>query len=127
LAGDHFVVARAQVNTAPAGLFFFDSGLAGGGLLPTPQLVTDAHLAINQADAGVGQGGGGPVEVIPFIADTIAVDSAIQHTVPGLYTPTGTPFSIFPFTVEGLISHDFLEHYAYTVDFEAMKLVLATP
>ena len=44
LAGDHFVVAQASVNDAPPGLFLFDSGLAGGGLMPAPALVASAHL-----------------------------------------------------------------------------------
>ncbi len=125
LVGDHFVMARARVNDAPPGIFFFDSGLAGGGLSPAPQLIDAAHIALDQAHAGSGVGGGGPVATVPFVAERIAVGDAVQHGVKGLYTPEGTPFGIFPFTVWGLISNDFLDHYAYTVDFDAMDVVLA--
>ncbi len=50
--------------------------------------------------------------------------TAVQRNVPGLYTPEGTALSPFPFTVWGLISNDFLKHYAFTVDFDAMMIVL---
>jgi hypothetical protein len=124
LVGDHFVFARAQVNGAAPGLFVFDSGLAGAGLMPTKALVDAAHVKFDERGAGSGIGGGGAVKFIPFVARSIAVGTAVQHDIPGSYTPEGTPFGIFPFTVWGAISGDFLKHYAYTVDFDAMKLVL---
>lgn len=61
------------------GLFFFDSGLAGGGLLPSPQLVDSAHLDIDREKATTGTGGGGAVVAIRFVARTIAVGDAVQH------------------------------------------------
>ena len=125
LVGDHFVIAQAQVNDAPPGLFLFDSGLAGGGLLPSPELVKAAGIKLNEAQASTGVGGGGAVTAIPFVAQRVAVGSAVQQNVAGIYTPQGSPFGIFSFTVWGAISHDFLRNYAYTVDFDAMKIVLA--
>jgi Aspartyl protease/Tetratricopeptide repeat len=125
LVGDHFVIARAQVDDAPEGLFIFDSGLAGGGLMPSAQLVKKARISLDEAHAGTGIGGGGAVTAVPFIAQRVAVGSAVQPNVPGLFTPQGSPFGIFPFTVWGAISNDFLKHYAYSVDFDAMKIVLA--
>jgi hypothetical protein len=127
LVGDHFVMAQAAVNDAPAGIFLFDSGLAGGGLLPSAQLVQAAGIALSAASAGSGVGGGGTLTAVPFIAQRIAVGKAVQRNVAGIYTPQGTPFGIFPFTVWGAISNDFLRNYAYTVDFDAMKIVLAAP
>ena len=91
LVGDHFVMARAEVNDAPLGLFLFDSGLAGGGLMPSDELVQAAGIKLDEAHAGSGMGGGGAVTSVPFTTDRIAVGSAIQHNVPGLYTPEGTP------------------------------------
>jgi tetratricopeptide (TPR) repeat protein len=126
LAGDHFVIAQARVNDAPPGLFLFDSGLAGGGLMPSPALVASAGLQLDTAHAGTGvAGGGAAVKAVPFVARTVAVGTAVVHDVPGLYTPDGSMFGIFPFTVDGAVSHDVLKHFAYTVDFDAMKLVLA--
>jgi hypothetical protein len=125
LAGDHFVFATAQVNDTPKSLFLFDSGLAGGGLMPSSALVDAAHIVLDRAHAGTGMGGGGEVQAIPFTATSVSVGDAIQHDVPGIYSPQGSPFAFFPFTVAGAVSHEFLKHYAYTVDFDAMKLVLS--
>jgi hypothetical protein len=127
LVGDHFVMAQAQVNAAPAGLFLFDSGLAGGGLMPSEALVKAAAIPLDNAAAGNGIGAGGTVTVVPFVADRIAVGAAVQREVRGLYTPEGSPFGIFPFTVWGIVSNDFLRNYAYTVDFDAMRVVLVAP
>jgi hypothetical protein len=124
LVGDHFVIARAEVNDAPEGLFLFDSGLAGGGLMPSAQLIKIAGISLDQTHAATGMGGGGAVTGVPFVAERIAVGSAVQPNVPGLFTPQGSPFGLFPFTLWGAVSNDFLKHYAYTVDFDAMKIVL---
>jgi hypothetical protein len=124
LVGDHFVMAEAQVNDAPAGIFLFDSGLAGGGLMPSAALVEAAHITLDESHAGTGIGGGGAVTAVPFVAGRIAVGSAVQSNVRGLYTPEGSPLGMFPFTVWGMISNDFLQRYAYTVDFDAMTIVL---
>jgi len=125
LVGDHFVFASAQVNDAAPGLFLFDSGLAGGGLMPSAALVKDASIPIDPKTATTGVGGGGAVTAIPFVARRVAVGGAVQTDVPGIFTPQGDPFGLFPFAVWGAISNDFLKHYAYTVDFDAMKIVLA--
>lgn len=124
LVGDHFVMAIAQVDDAPAGLFLFDSGLAGGGLMPSQLLVDTGGLALDRAHSSVGVGAGGPVQAIPFTAHQIMVGTTLQRNVRGLFTPEGSPFGMFSFTVWGAVSNDFLRHYAYTVDFDAMKLLL---
>jgi hypothetical protein len=124
LVGDHFVFAQASINNTPQVLYLFDSGLAGGGLMPSPALVSAAHILIDPALTSTGVGGAGAVSATPFFVQSIAVGNAIQHNVRGIYTPEGTPFGIFPFIVWGAISDLYLRHYAYTVDFEAMKLVL---
>lgn len=124
LVGDHFVFASAQVNNAPPGLFLFDTGLAGGGLMATTRLVHEAAISLDEAQAGIGVGGGGAVTAVPFVAQRIAVGTAVQHDIAGTYTPQGDPFGIFPFTVWGAISNDFLRPYAYTVDFDAMRIVM---
>jgi len=123
LVGDHFVVAPAQVNGA-GGLFLFDSGLAGGGVMPSVQLLKAADIAIDASHATTGYGGAGAITAIPFTAQRVTVGTALQRDVPGIYTPQGTPFALFPFEVWGAISHEFLKHYAFTVDFDAMKIVL---
>jgi hypothetical protein len=126
LVGDHFIMAPAAVNDA-AGLFLFDSGLAGGGVMPSNALLDAAKIPVDRARATTGFGGGGAVTAIPFVAQQVSVGAAVQRDVPGIYTPQGSPFSLFPFVVWGAISHEFLKHYAFTMDFDAMKLVLQAP
>lgn len=124
LVGDHFVIAPAQVNDAPGGLFLFDSGLAGGGVMPSTELLDAAKITLDRTQASTGIGGGGAITAVPFVVRRVAVGSAVQYNVAGIYTPQGSPFGLFPFTVWGAISDKFLRNYAYTVDFDAMKLVL---
>jgi Aspartyl protease/Tetratricopeptide repeat len=126
LVGDHFVIAPAAVNDA-GGLFLFDSGLAGGGVMPSNALVEAAKIPVDRARATTGFGGGGAVTAIPFVAQSVSVGTALQRDVPGIYTPQGSPFSLFPFVVWGAVSHEFLKHYAFTLDFDAMKIVLQAP
>jgi hypothetical protein len=89
LVGDHFVMAVAQVDEAPAGLFLFDSGLAGGGLMPSQLLVETGGIALDRAHSSIGNGAGGPVQAIPLVAHAITVGTTMQHNVRGLYTPEG--------------------------------------
>ena len=103
LVGDHFVMAQAQVNDASPGLFLFDSGLAGGGLMPSADLIKAAGITLNEAAASSGEGGGGAVTGVPFIADRVAVGSAAQRNVAGIYTPAG-------FAVRALYVHRMGRH-----------------
>lgn len=123
LVGDHFVIAPARVNGA-GNLFLFDSGLAGGGVMPSSALIGAAGISVDPARATTGYGGGGALTAIPFVAARVDVGTASQRNVPGIYTPQGSPFSLFPFVVWGAISHEFLKHYAFTMDFDTMRLVL---
>jgi hypothetical protein len=93
--------------------------------MATSRLVRDARISLDQAAAATGIGGGGTVTAVPFVAQRIAVGSAVRQRIAGTYTPQGDPFGLFPFTVWGAISNDFLRPYAYTVDFDAMKIVLS--
>lgn len=120
---DHFIVARARVDNAPARLFVFDSGL-DRGLTATHGLIDAAHIAPDAKGAVAEETFGGISQTVPFVAGTVAVGDSVQHAVRGLVIAEGRPFGIFPFTVWGSIGQEFLEHYAYTVDFEAMNVVL---
>ena len=125
LIGDHFIFARGTVNRLLNQLFLVDSGLAGGGFGPSEQTITAARIKTFPDKASTGMGGGGPVKVIPVLADRLCLATACQDNIGGMFTPGGSPLSIFPFTVAGMISHTYLNHYAVTFDFSAMKIVLS--
>ncbi|GAC1389226.1 MAG: hypothetical protein NVSMB31_04950 [Vulcanimicrobiaceae bacterium] len=127
LIGDHMLFARGSVNGSADSLFLVDSGLAGGGFMPTEATVSSAHVTTFPDKATEGIGGGGPVKFVPVVADTLCLGIACQHKIEGGYTPGGDPLSIFPFTAAGAVSHDFLKHYAVTISFNAMLMQLTTP
>ncbi len=124
---DHFLIARGSVNALADQLFLVDSGLAGGGFMPTQETVGAANIGLDEIHTGTGVGGGGRVAIIPFTLDRLCLGTACVPNVRGLYTPEGSPLGIFPFKVAGIISHDFLKHYAWTIDFDAMRMVLQNP
>lgn len=121
---DHYLFARGDVNVLTDRLFLVDSGLAGGGFSPTQATVADAYIGLDEIHTGTGVGGGGPVAVIPFTLNKLCLGTACRSGVRGLYTPSGSPLQNFPFRAAGIISHQFLEHFAWTIDFDAMRMVL---
>lgn len=126
LAGDHFILTRASLNHIPK-LFLIDSGLTGGAFSATRGTVEQAHIALDESAAKEGIGAGGRVRVIPVVAQRLSIGDAEQQNVGGGYVAGDPMFDIFPFEVGGLISHEYLKHYAVTLDFDAMTLTLAEP
>lgn len=125
LVGDHIVVAKAQVNDAPAGLFLFYSGLAGGGLMPSPQPSTRHILTSTGQKRAPEREAAVLSSRYPLCPARSPLALQCNITLPASI-PRAEPFSPFPFTIGGIISHNFLLAYAYTVDFDAMKLVLSS-
>lgn len=121
---DHFLLARGSVNALNDQLFLVDSGMAGGGFGPSQQTVENANIGLDEIRTGTGVGGGGTVTIIPFTLDRLCLGTACRANVHGLYTPQGSPLQNFPFRVAGIVSHQFLEHFAWTIDFDAMRMVL---
>jgi predicted aspartyl protease len=124
LVGDHFMFARGSINDAPVGLLLVDTGLAGGGVMPSAAEVNAAHIALDRAHAGTGIGGGGPVTIVPFVAARVSLGSFVRQNVSGSYTPEGSPLGAFPFKVDGVVSHQFFSPGSITFDFAAMQLRL---
>ncbi len=125
LVGDHFIFARGRVNGLTGQLFSIDSGGAGAGFMPVASTIAAAHIRTFPDKAAQGVGGGGVVMIVPTMSDEVCVGDACQRGVPGGYTPSGSPLSIFPFAVAGTVSHEFLERYAVTFDFVRMRMLLS--
>lgn len=124
LVGDHFIFASGSVNGLTDQLFSIDSGGTGVGFMPVAATIAAAHIKTFPDKAFKGMGGGGPVTVIPTIAEQVCLGSLCQKNVAG-YSPSGSPLSMFPFEAAGTVSHAFLEHYAVTFDFARMRMILA--
>ena len=121
LVGDHFMFARGKVNQAE-GLFLIDTGLAGGGLTATKATLDAAGVTLDESRTLTGQGGGGPVQFVPFRA-AATLGNLTRSDVPGVYMASGNPLAGFPFTSSGAISHAFFRQSRLTFDFDSMKLV----
>lgn len=124
MAGDHFLVAWGGVNKSPQ-LFFIDTGLAGMGFTAPVSTLKEANIKLaNQSVEGVG--GGGNMQITPFIAEEIMLGKAIQKNVGGVagaFPPTLE--NSLGFRLGGLISHSFFKPYKVTFDFVKMQMTLA--
>jgi hypothetical protein len=122
LVADHFMFARGKLNELE-GLFFIDTGLAGGGLVAPKATLDAAGVTVDESQTLTGQGGGGAVQFVPFRASA-TLGNLTRDDLPGVYMPGGgDPLAAFPFRSTGIISHSFFRQSRLTFDFEAMKLV----
>jgi hypothetical protein len=122
LVADHFMFARGKMNQAE-GLFYIDTGLAGGGLVASKATLDAAGVTIDESKTMTGQGGGGAVQFVPFRASA-TLGNLTRDDLPGVYMPGGRdPLAALPFRSTGIISHSFFRQSRLTFDFEAMRLV----
>lgn len=121
LVADHFMFARGRINQAE-GIFYIDTGLAGGGLVATKATLDAAGITVDESKTLTGQGGGGAVQFVPFRA-AATLGSLTRSDLAGVYMPGANPLAALPFRSSGMISHSFFRQSRLTFDFDAMKLV----
>jgi len=124
LVGDHFIFTRGSVNSLSDQLFLVDSGGAGVGFSPEANILSAAGITVDRTHSSEGLGGGGMVRFFPVRAGRVCLSTACQKNVPGVFTPAGSPLTTFPFHAAGVVSHEFLKHYAVTYDFSRMSITL---
>ncbi|MDJ0954694.1 MAG: aspartyl protease family protein [Acidimicrobiia bacterium] len=132
LAGTHFLVARGAVTGWPTYLLV-DSGLeatTGAGFVAPDSTLHAAGIEIPAARPVEGMSGAGQTKLAvgEFSVPALSLGNRTRSDVPGL---TG----IFPrqlarkrtlgFPIGGLVSHNFLRHYRWTLDFDRMRMHLA--
>jgi Aspartyl protease/Tetratricopeptide repeat len=125
LAGEHFMVARGQINHGKPLLFFADTGLAGGGFACPKATIQEAAIRLPQGAAVVGQGGGGKVRAVPFKVEELSFGAATEWDVQafaGVF-PEAIEYSE-SFRIGGIVSHQFFRPYALTLDFTGMRFFL---
>jgi hypothetical protein len=121
LVADHFMFARGKMNQAD-GLFYIDTGLAGGGLVASKATLDAAGVTVDESKTMSGVGGGGAVQFVPFRA-AATLGNLTRSDLAGVYMPGADPLAALPFRSSGMISHSFFRQSRLTFDFEAMKLV----
>ncbi len=124
LYGDHYMVAEGAFNGLEGLRFFVDSGLAGGAFMCAKELLERAGVPVPEARLQPGSvgGGGGQFATGSFPVDELGLGPLRQRDLVGVYAPTegGSGASW-----DGLISHGFLRHYRWTLDFERSVYVMA--
>ncbi|MBK5114852.1 MAG: aspartyl protease family protein [Candidatus Heimdallarchaeota archaeon] len=124
MAGKHFIVAWGKVNKSKPMLFFVDTGLAGGGFTCSETTIKEAGIELLRDQTRMGSGGGGMVQIIPFIVDDLCLGEFSEKNIRGFFAG-GKPLSeMVGFHIGGIISHTFFRNYALTFDFTKMRLLL---
>ena len=134
LAGTHLLISAGMLNEH-AMTFLVDSGLEvtneAAFLAPESRLRT-AGIRVPKTSRIKGNSGAGQTKlnIGEFAIHHLGLGSASREHMVGL---TG----IFPkqlarpgaigFPIDGLVSHNFLRHYRWTIDFDQMGMTLASP
>lgn len=122
-APSHFLFVRARVNRKLDGLFNVDTGGAGVGVQLSAARIADAGVVLERDKAQTVTGGGGEATIVPF-KTTVELAGHEWTDVPGVVTQGGDQYGIFPFRVDGSLSHELFKTHAITFDFVAMKFVV---
>jgi len=124
----HFMVVKAIVNGKYPLNLFVDSGLADSEASVTFPKQTLNYLGIPIPDTEIlpenlGGPGGGEFPVGRFAIDELEIDLLVQEDIKGVYGVF--PPSIYwasEFIIDGIVSHNFLKKYSWTIDFSRMEM-----
>jgi len=126
LQSTHFLLARGSLNGVGDLLFHVDSGLAGTPAFSAPrQTLEYVGIPIPEVEARERNiGGGGGFATGTFEIAELGLGELVQSDLVGDFgalPPQG--YRMLGFIQDGLISHNFLKAYAWTLDFERMRMV----
>lgn len=131
LDGTHFMIVKGAVNGKEGMTFFLDSGLDDpeASILLQKEALNYAgvklqdgeHYAPDDNKGGLG-GGGFAVTRLPI--DSVSVGALHQKELTGLFgvLPEDLYFTESGMILDGFLSHHFLRHYKWTIDFDSMMM-----
>ncbi len=127
LAATHFMMARGRLDDKEGLTFFVDSGLASEAAFTAPlQTLKYASIPVpeTKVQEGIGGGGGGGFATGQFPIKKLGLGPLVQENLKGDYGST-PPESYWRlgFINDGIISHQFLRKFAWTIDFARMKMI----
>ncbi len=128
LQGSHFILAHGSLNDHGGLLFHVDSGLAGVPSFAAPERTLE-YVGIPVPEVSVRGdvigGGGGGFAVGEFDIKSLGLGRIVRHDLVGSFggQPPGSYWNL-GFIQDGLISHNFLKEFSWTLDFDAMKMYL---
>jgi len=129
LEGSHFILAHGSLNGSEGLLFLVDSGLAGVPAFGAPRQTLE-YVGIPVPEVSVREdvigGAGGGFAVGEFEIEELGLGSLRQKDLVGSFggQPPGS-YRRAGFIKDGLISHNFVKHYVWTLDFDGMTMYLA--
>jgi len=129
LAETHKMIVKGRLNHRDDLLFFVDSGLASEAAFTAPiQTLKYAEIPVPEIkyhNDSVG-GGGGQFATGFFPIKELNIGPLTQNDLLGEYGPL-TPENYWSpymdFIIDGIISHQFLKKYSWTIDFAEMKMI----
>jgi hypothetical protein len=130
LVETHYILAWGTVNHLEPMLFFVDTGLAGTGFTAPEPVLQEAGISVDWTKAQDAVGGGGTVREVDIVIDRltlgIGVNAVVGEAIQGKVIEHSVPIvgDQLGFHVGGLISHQFFRHYALTLDFTGMRLIV---
>ena len=124
----HFMLAQGKINHQGPMTFFVDSGLGSPKCSFSAAKQTLKYLGITELkkldDKDQLGGGEGSWESYEFFIETLSLDSLQQKKTHGDYGAVGPDmYWENGFIMDGIISHNFLKHYAWTIDFTNRKMI----
>lgn len=136
MAETHFTLLKALVNGKKINIWT-DSGLAdteGNALLLTDGATEYLGIPIPEMKEGsgaedIGGLGGADYSVGAFTAATFEIDHLpAAYDVKGLIgVIPGSGFEESEIFLDGIISHNFLKQYKWTIDYDAMTMIFESP
>ena len=134
LATSHFMMAKGSINGKDSLNFFMDSGLATEktSMILLEQTMVFAGIPIPKAEkrpGDIGGLGGNDFEVGEFTVDVFKLGKLpSEKDIWAEYATLEASFNYdesMGFLVDGLISHNFLKKYSWTIDFDSMKMIFS--
>ncbi len=131
LDGTHFMIVKGAVNGKESMTFFLDSGLddPDASILLQKEALNYAGLKLQDGehhapDDDKGGLGGGGFAVTRLPIDSVSVGALNQKGLTGLYgvLPEELYFTESGMILDGFLSHQFLRHYKWTIDFDSMRM-----
>ncbi len=129
LQSTHFLLAKGSLNGVDDLVFHIDSGLAGTPAFSAPRQTLElVGIPVPEVEMREGMTGGGVggFATGTFDIDRLGLGGLTQRDLVGDFG--GLPpqsYRMHGFIQDGLISHNFLKAYTWTMDFERMTMVFA--
>jgi hypothetical protein len=127
LHSTHFLLAKGSLNGYDGLVFHVDSGLAGEAAFSAPRPTLEyvgipiPEVAFDEEAVG---GGGRGFEVGSFPIESLGLGRLQQSDLTGSYgAMPPQAYRMLGFIEDGLISHNFLRQYAWTLDFDRMRMI----